>query len=103
VALDHLSGGAKPLGRAIRLDLDCLGPWWTGSFMENPAFTRASLSNVRDIMMIIHVLVEELLCQTVMGRIPTLECLLSGTRGRLWLRPILPSIKWHLYPRTLTL
>jgi hypothetical protein len=39
------------------------------------------LSDVRVIMMIMHVLVEELLCQVVMGQIPVLECLLSGASG----------------------
>jgi hypothetical protein len=44
--------------------------------MENPAFTEASLSDVKVIMTIMHVLMEELLCQAVTGRIPILECLL---------------------------
>jgi hypothetical protein len=39
------------------------------------------LSDVRVIMMIMHVLVEELLCQVVMGQILVLECLLSGASG----------------------
>jgi hypothetical protein len=47
--------------------------------MKKSAFTRASLFNVRVIMVIMCVLVE-LLCQTVMGQIPLLECLpLNGT------------------------
>jgi hypothetical protein len=42
--------------------------------MEKPAFTRANLSDIRVIMTIMRVLVEELLCQVVTGRIPVLEC-----------------------------
>jgi hypothetical protein len=39
----------------------------TGSFMEKPTITKANLSDVRVIMAIMLVLVEELLCQAVMG------------------------------------
>jgi hypothetical protein len=57
----------KPLGRAIYLSVDCLDPWWTRSFMENLVFIGVTLSDVRVIMAIIRVLVDELLCQAVMG------------------------------------
>jgi hypothetical protein len=60
----------------------------------------ASLSDVRVIMMIMYVLMMELQCQAVMERIPALECLLSGTRGHLWLCLVLCGIKWHHHPRT---
>jgi hypothetical protein len=53
--------------------------------MENLAFTRASLSNVKVIMVIIHVLTMELLCQAVMGWVLVLECLLPGVHEHLWL------------------
>jgi hypothetical protein len=43
--------------------------------MEKPTSARANLSNVRVIMAIMRVLVDELICQTVMGRILILECL----------------------------
>jgi hypothetical protein len=43
--------------------------------MEKFAFTRVKLSNIRVIKAIMHFLVEELLCQAVMGWIPVLECL----------------------------
>jgi hypothetical protein len=46
--------------------------------VEKSVFTRMNLSDVRVIMMIIRVLMEELLCQTV---IPVLKHLLSGARG----------------------
>jgi hypothetical protein len=59
--------------------------------MGSPAFIEASLSNVRVIMAI--VLVVELIYQAVTGRIPALECLLSGARGRLGLCLILSDIK----------
>jgi hypothetical protein len=90
--------GAKPPGWAICLGVDRPGPWWTGSLIEKPAFTRVNLSNVKVIMTIIRVLVKELLCQTVMGQIPVLECLLSSARGRLWLRPFMPGITSLLLP-----
>jgi hypothetical protein len=51
-------------------------------------------------MVIMCVLSVELLCQAVMGRIPTLEFLLPGTHGRLRLCLVLSGIKWHRYPRT---
>jgi hypothetical protein len=47
---------------ATCLSVDRLGPWWTESFIENPTFTRASLSDVREIMVIMGVPVGELLC-----------------------------------------
>jgi hypothetical protein len=68
--------------------------------MENPTFIGVSLSDVKVIMVIMRVLMEELPCQAVMGHIPILECLLSGTRGLLWLRLVLPGIKWHRYLKT---
>jgi hypothetical protein len=42
--------------------VDCPSPWWIGSFMENPTFIGASLSDIRVIMAIMHVLVVELPC-----------------------------------------
>jgi hypothetical protein len=49
--------------------------------MENPAFIRVSLSDVRVIMVIMCVLNVELLCQEVMGRVPIFDCLLPGACG----------------------
>jgi hypothetical protein len=48
--------------------------------MEKLAFTRACLSNISVIMVIMHVPLVELLCQTIIGWIPALEYLLPGTR-----------------------
>jgi hypothetical protein len=59
-------GGCEAPGWAIRLGVDRLGLRWTGSLMEKPAFTRANLSNARVNMAIMHVHVEELLCQAAM-------------------------------------
>jgi hypothetical protein len=53
----------------------------TKSYMKKPTFTRACLSDVRVIMVIIRVPLVELLCQAVMEWIPVLEYLLSGVRG----------------------
>jgi hypothetical protein len=49
--------------------------------MKNPTFIGASLSDVRAIMVIMCVLVVELLCQMMMGRVPVLECLLPDAHG----------------------
>jgi hypothetical protein len=54
-------------------------------------------------MVIMRILVEEFLCQAVMGRILVLESLLSGVCGRLWSHLVFPGIKWHRYQRTLAL
>jgi hypothetical protein len=61
MAFDCLYMGCKALGWAVYLSVDCPRPWWTGYFMENPTFIRASLSDIKVIMAIMHVLVEELL------------------------------------------
>jgi hypothetical protein len=53
----------------------------TKSYMEKLTFTTACLSNVRVILVIMRVPSVELLCQAVMGRIPTLEYLLPSMRG----------------------
>jgi hypothetical protein len=68
--------------------------------MEKPTFTRANLSDVRMIIAIMRVLMVDLLCQAVTGRIPTLECMLLGARGCLWVRPIMAGIKCHCFSRT---
>jgi hypothetical protein len=52
-------------------------------------------------MTFMHILVVELLCQAAMGWIPTLKCLLPGTRGSQWLRLVLSGVKWPHHPRTL--
>jgi hypothetical protein len=67
---------------------------------EKPAFTRTNLSSVRVIMAIMCVSVGELQRQAVMGWISILECPLSYVSGLLWLRPIMPGIKCHTFPRT---
>jgi hypothetical protein len=57
--------------------------------MEKLAFTGANLSDVRVIITIMHVHMEELLCQAATGQILVLECLLLGARGRICLRPFM--------------
>jgi hypothetical protein len=96
-------GGAKPPEWVICFGVDCLGPWWIGSFMENPAFIGASLSDVRAIMTIMCVLMVELLYQAVMGPVPVLECLLLDVHGYQRLCPILSGIKWPRFLGILTL
>jgi hypothetical protein len=53
----------------------------TESYLEKPVFTRACLSDVRVILVIMHVPLVELLCHPVMGQILALEYLLPRTRG----------------------
>jgi hypothetical protein len=67
--------------------------------MEKFVFTRANLSNVRVIIAIMCVLMNDLLCQVVMEHVSILTCLLSSARGRLWLRSVMPNIKWCRFPR----
>jgi hypothetical protein len=68
--------------------------------MDESVFTRANLSDVRIIMTIMFILVDEWLCQTVTGQIPVIECLLSGACGWLCLHPVMPIIKWRCFLRT---
>jgi hypothetical protein len=49
--------------------------------MEKVVFTRACLSSVRVVMVIMRIPLVELLCQMMMGWIPALEYLLPGTVG----------------------
>jgi hypothetical protein len=49
--------------------------------MEKLAFTRACLSDVRVIMVIMRVPLVKLLCQAAMGWIPALDFLLPGAHG----------------------
>jgi hypothetical protein len=60
----------------------------TESYMDKVAFTRACLSYVRVILVIMLVPLVELLYQTAMGWIPALEYMLLGTRGLLWPHPV---------------
>jgi hypothetical protein len=64
---------------------------------------QVSLSDVRVIMIIICVLVVELLCQVVMGRISALECLLPDAHAHLWLHLVMSGIEWPRYSRILVL
>jgi hypothetical protein len=95
VALDRLSGGCKAPVKG-----DPFWRWPSGFFADwiscgEPRPHQVSLSNVRvTIIMFMRVLVVESLCQTTMGWILTLECLLSGARGSQWLHLILYVIKW---------
>jgi hypothetical protein len=56
----------KPPSLDILCGVDCLGACKTESYMENPTFTRAVLSNVRVIMVIVHIPLVESLCQAKM-------------------------------------
>jgi hypothetical protein len=60
--------------------------------MENPVFTRANLFDVKVIMAIMHVLMEELLCQPVMGWVLVLECLFIRC---VWVPVVMFYHAWH--------
>jgi hypothetical protein len=68
--------------------------------MGNLASIEGSLSEVKVIMRIMRVLIVKSICQAAMGRVPILECLLQGARGRPWLRPVMPDVKGRCSPRT---
>jgi hypothetical protein len=68
--------------------------------MEKPAFTRANSSDIRFIMVIMHVPMVELLCQAMKGRIPIIKYLISGPRGRLWPHLVVPCIKCYRFLRS---
>jgi hypothetical protein len=68
--------------------------------MKKLTFIRVNLSNVRVIIAVMRVPVEELLCQAVIGWIPVLKHLLSNARGCLWPYPIVQGIKGRCFPRT---
>jgi hypothetical protein len=95
--------GLRPSGQMICFDVDCPSPWWTGSYTENPTLIRASLSDVKVIMMVMRGHVVKLLCEAVMGWVLVLKCLLLGAHGCLWLRLVLSGIKWYLFSRTAAL
>jgi hypothetical protein len=99
-ALDHLSMWCKAPRQTISHDIDHPGLRWTRSCMEKPAFTRADLSDVRVIMLIMRAPVVELLCQAGIGWIPVLKWLLLGARGCLWSCPVVLGIKCHCFPTT---
>jgi hypothetical protein len=65
-----LSSGRWPLS-GVRSGVDHPGTCETEFYMEKLAFTRACLSDVRVIVVILHVPLIESLCPTAMGWIPT--------------------------------
>jgi hypothetical protein len=74
-------GDAKPSDLDILHGVDHPSTCKTESYMEKFAFTRACLSIVRVIIVIMRVSLIESLCKALLGQIPTLEYLLLGTRG----------------------
>jgi hypothetical protein len=63
----------KHLGWVIFFGVDRLNHWRIRSLMEKPAFMRMNFYDVRVIMVIMRVIVEEILCQAVMEQISVLE------------------------------
>jgi hypothetical protein len=68
-------------------------------YMGKPAFTRACLSGVRDIMAIMHVPLVESLCQTAMVWVPEHEFMLSSVRGLQRPCPIVMRTECYHFPR----
>jgi hypothetical protein len=60
--------------------------------MANPVFSRASLSDVRVIMMIMCALVVELPCKVVMGHMLALKCLFARC---VWVPVVTSCLVWH--------
>jgi hypothetical protein len=52
----------RPSGLVSHFGVEHPGPWWNRSFMENPTFIEASLSDVRETTLFMGVLVVEFLC-----------------------------------------
>jgi hypothetical protein len=96
VALSHraiVDGGAflgdvKPPGLDIHWRVDRLGTCVIEFYMEYIIFTKTCLPYVRVIMAFMRVSLVELSFYTVMGHIPTLECVLSCACGLLQPCPI---------------
>jgi hypothetical protein len=84
-----LLGDVKPPGLDICGGVDCLGTCVIEFYMECIAFTRICFPYVGIIIMRMRVSLILLPFQTMMGWIPTLECMLSGARGFLQLCHIL--------------
>jgi hypothetical protein len=93
-------GGAKPLGRASWHGVEHTGRWWTESLMKKHVFTRACLSDVKVIIVIMCVSVVEFLCQETTEWIPVLKYLVSGACGRLWPCIVISGIKCRRFPRS---
>jgi hypothetical protein len=89
----------RPSGWVIWFGVDHSGPWWTGSFIENPAFTGVTLSNVRVIMVIMRVPMVELLCHAVMEQVLVLEYLLPSMCEHQMSGPVMSGIKLPCSPR----
>jgi hypothetical protein len=72
----------------------------TKYYVKKLAFTRACLSYVRVIMVIMRVPLVDSLCQAVIGRIPAPEYMLSGACGLLWPHPVTIGTKCHSFLRS---
>jgi hypothetical protein len=92
------STGTKPPGLNIWCGIDRPGICETESYMEKLAFTRACLSDVRVIMMIMCVPLVESLWQTAMGWIPTRVPIARRTWNP-WLHPVVSGSKCGRFPR----
>jgi hypothetical protein len=77
------SGDANPRAWIFDRGLTAWIPALLNLYMEEIIFIMACSSYVRAIMTFMRVSLVELLRQTVMGRVPTLEYILSGARGLL--------------------
>jgi hypothetical protein len=83
-----LLGDTKPSRFDICEGVDCLGTCVIEFYTEHITFTRICSPYVGIIMVCIHASLVEIPFQTVMERIPVLECILSATCGLLQSCPI---------------
>jgi hypothetical protein len=91
-----LLGDAKPPGLNICGCIDRLDTYVIEFHKEHITFSRMCLHYVRIITVCLRVSLVELPFQIVMGRIPALECMLSGAHGLCQSCPIsLGSERFH--------
>jgi hypothetical protein len=93
-----LSRGTKPSGLDIWRGVDCPSTCEIESYMEKLVFIWACLSDVRVIMVIMHVPLIQSLCQAVMGWIPTRVPIARHAWG-MWPCPVTPGSKCNHFPR----
>jgi hypothetical protein len=84
-----LLGDARPLNSGSCGGADYLGTYIIDFYIGHMVFTRVCFPYTRFVMVCMCVLLVKLPFQTVMGRVPVLEYMLSGAHG--FLRPCLIS------------
>jgi hypothetical protein len=94
-----LVGDTQPLVSGSCGDVDYLGTCIIDFYIGCMAFTRVCLPHIGIVMMCMHVFLVKLPFQTVMGRVPILEYMLSSVCGLLQPRLILSGNECFHPPR----